>query len=241
MRLGEKHFAFDGGISHSTETPSHALRIPWPSGNRDAGGAGFRCMVTGRRRRPRRGARIAIVAVLGLALLGGVAAVAASGGGDGTRSGGAETGEGAGGEEGSFAQGDVLPGSLTIEMFDGQTETLADFRGQPLVLNFFASWCPPCLAEMPDFETVHQEVDGEVAFLGAAMQDDSRELALGVVEQTGVTYELAWDPAGELFRAFGGFNMPTTVFIDADGRFVNRHNGILTIDQLRAAVEDLKA
>jgi cytochrome c biogenesis protein CcmG, thiol:disulfide interchange protein DsbE len=198
-------------------------------------------MVTGRRRRPRRGARIAIVAVLGLALLGGVVAVAASGDGGGTRSGSAGVGDVAGGEGGTFAQGDVLPGSLSIEMFDGGTVTLADFRGQPVVLNFFASWCPPCLAEMPDFEAVHQEVAGEVVFLGAAMQDDSRELALSVVDQTGVTYDLAWDPAGELFRAFGGFNMPTTVFIDADGRFVDRHNGILTIEQLRAAVEDLRA
>lgn len=178
------------------------------------------------------------MAFLGLALLAGIAAVVASG--DGTGSSSAGAGEGGGGERGSFAQGDVLPDSLTIEMFDGETARLADFRGQPVVLNFFASWCPPCLAEMPDFEAVHQEVAGEVAFLGAAMQDDSRELALGVVEQTGVTYDLAWDPAGDLFRSFGGFNMPTTVFIDADGRFVERHNGIMTIDQLRAAVEDLR-
>lgn len=197
-------------------------------------------MVTGRRR-PRRGVRIAIVALLGLTLLGGVVAIVRSGDGGSAQSGSAATGDGAGGERGSFGQGDVLPDSLTIEMFDGETVRLADLRGQPLVLNFFASWCPPCLAEMPDFEAVHQEVAGDVAFLGAAMQDDSRELALGVVEQTGVTYDLAWDPAGDLFRAFGGFNMPTTVFIDADGRFIQRHNGILSIDQLRTAVEDLKA
>lgn len=176
------------------------------------------------------------MALLGLALLGGVAAAARSDGG-----GGEQSGSGAGGGGGGFGQGEVLPDSLAIETFDGETVTLADFRGEPLVLNFFASWCPPCLAEMPDFETVHQEVADEVAFVGAAMQDDSRELALDVVERTGVTYDLAWDPAGDLFQAFGGFNMPTTVFIDADGRFVQRHNGIMSVDQLRTAVEDLKA
>lgn len=196
-------------------------------------------MVTGRRR-PRRGVRIALVALLGLALLGGVAAVARSGDSNSSQGQSAAGGDGAGTDGGSLEQGD-MPGSLTIEMFDGETLTLADFRGRPVVLNFFASWCPPCLAEMPDFEAVHQEVAGEVVFLGAAMQDDSRELSLDVVERTGVTYDLAWDPAGDLFRAFGGFNMPTTVFIDADGRFVQRHNGIMSIDQLRSAVEDLRA
>jgi cytochrome c biogenesis protein CcmG, thiol:disulfide interchange protein DsbE len=114
---------------------------------------------------------------------------------------------------------------------------MADFQGTPVVVNFWASWCPPCVAEMPDLETVHQEFADEVAFLGINTQD-SPDAAAELVEQTGVTYDLARDPDGALFRAFRGIGMPTTLFVSAEGEIVERHTGILTLEQARAFVED---
>ncbi|MGH9185655.1 MAG: TlpA family protein disulfide reductase [Acidimicrobiales bacterium] len=128
--------------------------------------------------------------------------------------------------------------ALSFEMLDGTMGSLADYRGTPLVLNFFASWCVPCLAEMPGFERVHQDLDGAVAFLGMNLQDGVED-GRRVVEQTGVTYDIARDPDGSIFQAFGAVAMPTTVFIDADGRVVDLHSGEIAAGGLAERIADV--
>ncbi|CAN5834392.1 hypothetical protein BH23ACT10_BH23ACT10_27110 [soil metagenome] len=128
---------------------------------------------------------------------------------------------------------------ITFTTADGAAASLADYEGQPLVLNFWASWCPPCVAEMGDaLGPVHEAHSDDVAFLGMNLQDES-SAAQRIVESTGVTYDLALDPDGAAFAAFGGVGMPTTVFIDANGQIVDTHTGAITRDQLEAQVERL--
>lgn len=120
---------------------------------------------------------------------------------------------------------------LEMTDFDGETFTLAEYRGTPVVVNFWASWCPSCVAEMPDFEKVHQRVKGSIAFVGIN-HSDSREAAEALAKETGVTYRLAYDPRAEVFAAFGGAGMPTTAFVDASGTVVDVVIGQLTVDLL---------
>ena len=134
--------------------------------------------------------------------------------------------------------GDPAP-AVTLEYFDGTTGTLADFEGRPVVLNFWASWCPACVAEMPDFEAVHQRFGDDVVFVGIDLQDVSRETAQRFIDDTGVTYPIADDATGEIYAQFGGFAMPTTVFIDADGNIVGRQDGAIFEDQLNEMVSNL--
>lgn len=122
---------------------------------------------------------------------------------------------------------------------DGQTVQFADLTDGPVVINFFASWCPSCIAEMPDFEAVFQEFGGEVEFLGLAMQDRT-EAAVELVGETGVTYPIGLDPEGEIFAQFGGLGMPTTVFVGADGTIERVHSGQLSAEGLADIInEDL--
>jgi cytochrome c biogenesis protein CcmG, thiol:disulfide interchange protein DsbE len=123
-----------------------------------------------------------------------------------------------------------------FQTFHGATTSLADLDG-PLVVNFWASWCPPCVAEMPDFERVHQDVRDEVRFVGINTQD-ARQDADRLVEQTGVTYDLVLDPDGDLFRDFEVVAMPSTFFVDASGAIVHRHAGLLTEQQLRGLIDE---
>lgn len=123
------------------------------------------------------------------------------------------------------------------DTFDGDTKALSDFPPGPVVLNFFASWCPPCIAEMPDFEAVSQAFGTDVRFLGLATTD-SAERALALVAETGVTYEVGADPAGDIFIQMGGFGMPTTVFIDADGFVTSVHTGRLSAEALTNKIND---
>ncbi len=122
--------------------------------------------------------------------------------------------------------------------FDGETVTLADFRGRPVVVNFWASWCPACIAEMPDFEKVHQAFGDDVVFIGLAIQDE-RAAAEVLAVETGVTYLLAEDPPGDFFEAYGGIAMPTTVFLTASGELFERHSGILTESSLTDKINEL--
>lgn len=179
------------------------------------------------------------LAILTAALVGAVAlaVVLAAGGGDGRDAPSEQAGPAAGDEPAGPAAGEPVP-ELTLADFDGQPVRLADYAGQPLVVNFFASWCPPCVAEMRDaLQPAHAALGDEVAFLGIAMQDTPRA-ALDVVDETGVTYDLARDPDGQLFAALGLGGMPATVYVTADSQVVDRHTGSLTHDQLRSQIEE---
>ena len=125
---------------------------------------------------------------------------------------------------------------LTFDRLDGGTGTIADFEGTPLVVNFFASWCPPCVREMPEFQDVFEQLDGRVAFLGLS-QDQTPADALELVELTGVTYDVGWDPDLEVYRPTGSIAMPTTAFVAADGRLAEVFAGALDADALTARIE----
>ena len=122
-------------------------------------------------------------------------------------------------------------------LFDGGEASVADYAGTPMVVNFFASWCVPCVREMPEFEEVHQAIGDEVAFLGIDVQD-SVTRGQELVEDTGVTYDVGRDPDGSMLTAFGGVAMPTTALVDADGTIVHLMSGGTTADELRAAIDE---
>lgn len=123
-------------------------------------------------------------------------------------------------------------------LFDGEQASLSTtYAGEPLVVNFWASWCPPCIEEMPSLEAIHQDLGDEITLVGINLQDE-REAAERTVQLTGVTYELAEDPDGALFAAFGGFTMPMTYLVDADGTVVASHGGFGTEQQFRDLIDE---
>ncbi len=141
-----------------------------------------------------------------------------------------------GSDKGVQVGGQPAPRVSLID-FEGKRFSLAAYKGRPLVLNFWASWCPNCAAEMPAFQREFQTLGNEVAFVGID-QRDSRDGADRLAAQTGVRYRLASDPQGRVFDAFGGTGMPTTVFIDARGRVVDEVTGQLTAGLLRQRIHE---
>ena len=109
-------------------------------------------------------------------------------------------------------------------------KSLRIFSGQPLIINFFASWCTPCVQEMPDFEKIHQKFGDEVTILGLAIEGITQ--AQQIVKTTGVTYRTGIDDNG-LLAEFGGIAMPTTIFVSIEGLIVDRYSGVLTYENLR--------
>ena len=127
---------------------------------------------------------------------------------------------------------------LTYTTFDGSASNFTTYGGTPLVINFFARTCPPCVSEMPEFDAVFRDFGGDVAFVGIST-DPRKEDAEILIEETGVTYDLGWDPRGELFAHFGGFAMPTTVFVTSEGIVHETWSGVLTAADLTAKIEEL--
>ncbi|MFN2388512.1 MAG: TlpA family protein disulfide reductase [Actinomycetota bacterium] len=126
---------------------------------------------------------------------------------------------------------------MALTDFAGGRFTLESYRGRPMVVNFWASWCPSCAAEMPAFEQVHQRFDGTVEFLGVN-HSDRRSSAEELARSTGVTYRLAEDPRGQLFTALSGTGMPTTAFIAADGDISEVVAGQLNEEQLTSLIQE---
>lgn len=109
------------------------------------------------------------------------------------------------------------------------------FRGRPIVLNAFASTCAPCIEEMPRFQKLHSTLGDKVAFVGIAVNDYGPE-ALELVRKTGVTFPVGADPRGEVYLAIGGLRMPTTWFIDKEGKILEVFPGEISEGELRSRI-----
>lgn len=143
--------------------------------------------------------------------------------------------------QGRDVTGEPVPAD-TFERFDrgvlaGSTGSLRDYAGQPLVVNFFASWCTPCIKEMPAFEAVHQALGDRVAFVGVNTTEQP-ESGSRLIAQTGVTYDILRDPAGQLAQRFDLLNMPATLFVDRNGTIVRVRTGELSASELEQIIRD---
>lgn len=127
---------------------------------------------------------------------------------------------------------------ISFTYFDGRVGTLDDFSGQPLVINFFASWCGPCKAELPDFQETFEKYEGEVAFLGFSVKDEQAN-AEALLAETGVTFPAADDPDQSIHFAFDGIAMPTTVFVYPDGSIASSRFGAVLAADLDELIQEL--
>jgi len=128
---------------------------------------------------------------------------------------------------------------LTFTYFDESQGSFEDFRGKPVVVNFWASWCPACVAELPDFQHVHAALEDEVQFLGVNLSETNRGSAEKLLAETGVTYTLAEDPDGTLYASFDGIAMPTSVLIDSEGNIVYTHSGAVFATDLEKKLREV--
>jgi peroxiredoxin len=109
-----------------------------------------------------------------------------------------------------------LAPDFTLTSLDGETITLSRYAGKPVVLNYWATWCPPCRIEMPHFQRASEEYNGRVIFLGIN-QAESEQLIRDFRAEYGLTYPLLLDPDLTAHNLYSVLNLPTTVFIDAQG------------------------
>ena len=114
---------------------------------------------------------------------------------------------------------------FTLTLFDGGTASLNDLRGKAVLVNFWASWCPPCRVEAPDLEAAWQMLkDKDVVFVGVNIQDKEAN-ARAFIKEFGLTYPNGWDPSGRVAVNYGVWGIPETFFLDPAGRITYKHVG----------------
>ena len=137
-----------------------------------------------------------------------------------------------------------LAPDFTLYDIDGNACKLSDFRGKPVILNFWASWCGPCKAEMPDFEDAYRAYGSEVQFLILNLTDgdsETVETASGYIASQGYTFPVYYDRDLEGAMAYNVTVIPVSYFIDEDGVVRAVHEGMMDAASLENNIQALLA
>jgi thiol-disulfide isomerase/thioredoxin len=109
---------------------------------------------------------------------------------------------------------------------DGKPLTLADARGKVILLNFWATWCGPCRAEVPDLVTLQQRYEGRLQVIGLNVDDEDAAVVQKYIDETGINYPVAMTP-DKVREEYGGIAaLPTSFLVDTEGRVVQKHVGL---------------
>lgn len=132
---------------------------------------------------------------------------------------------------------------FTVYDGDGKAVKLSELVGKPIVLNFWASWCPPCKGEMPGFEEVYGQVGDEVTFVMVDLVDGQRETqekGSRYVKAQGFSFPVYYDLAQEAAVRYGINSIPRTYFIDKDGDVIAGVERALSAKALRQNIDRIR-
>lgn len=189
----------------------------------------------------RKGTQAVIAAIISAVIIGAAVVLAIVAGG-GSEVGSPEAGSGASQSTLAGGASTTIPTTVDYVNYATPEELLAGHAGQPLVINFFASWCAPCRAELPDLAEAHARFGDQVDFVGVDFQEISEPEAAKLLFETGITYPIMEDPEGRLLEELAGLpTMPTTLFVTAGGEILERHHGLILSDQLNERIEEIIA
>ena len=143
------------------------------------------------------------------------------------------------------AESDNVEKAADFYAFDlnGNKVTLDEKIGKPVVVNFWATWCPPCKAELPHFEKLYKELGGEVEFMMVDMTDGERETVDDVkdfVKENGYTFPVYCDSDQNAAMTYSVYSIPVTLFIDKDGNLSDMRIGMLDEETLKSGIEKIK-
>jgi thiol-disulfide isomerase/thioredoxin len=129
------------------------------------------------------------------------------------------------------------PMDFTLPDLAGQPVRLADFRGKTVILDFWATWCPPCVFQVPELNEFWERhaSAGEVMVIGVAVDIEGAEVVSPWAEEEGVQYQLVIG-SEDVARDFGAMGFPTLVILKPDGSIDSRHVGLIEADELEELV-----
>lgn len=140
----------------------------------------------------------------------------------------------------------AVPQDFSLPDESGKAHSLGEFRGKVVFLDFWASWCPPCLVSLPWLETMYRKHrDDGFSVIGINV-DEERENAQRILKKIPLSFEVLFDPEGKVPSAFALPVMPTSYLIGPDGRVILEHSGFRDGDKeilerkIKEALEEVK-
>jgi peroxiredoxin len=129
---------------------------------------------------------------------------------------------------------------FSVSGLDGQTTSLSDYRGRPVILNFWATWCAPCRVEMPELQATYLKHQEQGLAILALDYDEPPDLVRSFFyDEMGLTFTPLLDAGGSVAAAYGVFNFPSTFFIDTEGAIAAVHRGPLAQQQIDGYLADI--
>jgi len=130
--------------------------------------------------------------------------------------------------------------NFSLKDYSGNTVSLSDFLGKPLVINSWAAWCPFCVDELPDFAEVQQEFGDRVVII-AIDRAEPISTAKKYTDDLGVTNDLVFllDPTDSFYKSIGGFSMPETIFVDQEGNIRDHKRGPMDANEIRQKIQKI--
>lgn len=133
-----------------------------------------------------------------------------------------------------------LASDFTLPLLNGGEATLSAYRGKPVLIDFWATWCAPCVGQIPLFNDFHAKYGDELPLLAVATDTEGAEAVAPFAEEHGIAYPVLMGSEA-LARDWGLLGFPTLFVIDAEGRIQEAHVGPLSEDWLLELAEELQA
>lgn len=128
---------------------------------------------------------------------------------------------------------------FSLQDLDGNEISLSDFKGRSVVLNFWATYCPPCEKEMPYLNNIYEEYKGKGIEVLAVNAKEPRIIVSPFVEEKNLKFPVLLDRTGTIVDQYKILNLPVTFFIDENGTIIERSSGELTEKKIRNSVEQI--
>lgn len=135
-------------------------------------------------------------------------------------------------------QGNLAP-DFELETMDGETVKLSDFRGEKVMLNFWASWCPPCRAEMPDIQKFHEKNDGVIVSVNLTETENSMRNVDEFVDEFDLTFDILKDEDTSVGNRYKAQALPTSYMINSKGEIHNIAVGPVNYDTLVEVFDEM--
>ncbi|GLC29131.1 TlpA disulfide reductase family protein [Clostridium omnivorum] len=120
-----------------------------------------------------------------------------------------------------------------LKDLNGKNVSLSDFKGKKVLLNFWATWCPPCRAEMPDIEKLYQEnKDSDLVILGINLGEDTQTVK-SFIDKNKYNFNILLDSDQAVAIKYNIVSIPTSFFIDKEGNIVYKKVGAMSIEEMR--------
>lgn len=135
-------------------------------------------------------------------------------------------------------KGDLAP-DFELETLDGEPAKLSDYKGERVIVNFWATWCPPCRAEIPDLKKLDNNHDVTILALNMTHSEENEEKVTDFVDEFDMTFPVLLDTDGDVSRTFEVAAYPTSYYIDSDGHIQYIALGAMNYDQMAQELEKI--